>query len=198
MNIVSTLLLALAMSTDAFAAAVGKGAALHQPRLREALKTGIIFGVIEAITPLIGWLLGRAAAPYVMAWDHWIAFVLLGLLGIRMIRSGLSTTHQAAETRPDRHGFAVLALTGLATSLDAMAVGASLAFIDVNIVSTAAVIGMATMIMVTIGFMIGKMLGVAIGKRAEMIGGIILIGIGTAIVAEHMGFIGNAIGGTPA
>ena len=102
MNIASTLLLAFAMSTDAFAAAVGKGATLHRPRIREALRTGLIFGVIEAITPLVGWVLGKAAAPYV---------------------------------------------AGFATSIDAMAVGAGLAFIDVNILSTAATIGLATLVM---------------------------------------------------
>jgi len=83
MNIASTLLLAFAMSTDAFAAAVGKGATLHRPRIREALRTGLIFGVIEAITPLVGWALGKAAAPYVASWDHWIAFSLLFVLGAR-------------------------------------------------------------------------------------------------------------------
>src|ERR1700709_1229144 len=77
MNIASTLLLGFAMSTDAFAAAIGKGAALNRPRMREALKTGLIFGVIEAITPLVGCALGKAAAPYVASWDHWIAFSLL-------------------------------------------------------------------------------------------------------------------------
>src|ERR1700733_10158617 len=102
MNIASTLLLAFAMSTDAFAAAVGKGATLHRPHLREALRTGLIFGVIEAATPLIGWALGRAAAPYVASWDHWIAFGLLALLGLRMIRSGFSTPAPEAQ-KPDRH-----------------------------------------------------------------------------------------------
>ncbi|MCY0385810.1 manganese efflux pump MntP [Robbsia sp. Bb-Pol-6] len=188
MNIASTLLLALAMSTDAFAAAVGKGAALHRPRLREALKTGVIFGVIEAITPLVGWGLGRAAAPYVMSWDHWLAFGLLTILGLRMIRSGF-TAPEVTEEKPDSHSFWVLALTGLATSIDAMAVGAGLAFIDVDIVSTAATIGFATMIMVTIGFMVGKMLGVMVGRRAEIGGGLILIGIGSVILAEHLGYM---------
>lgn len=190
MNIASTVLLALAMSTDAFAAAVGKGASLHKPRLGEALKTGVIFGVIEALTPLIGWGLGRLAAPYVMAWDHWIAFGLLFLLGVRMIRSGAGAPVPPDE-RPNRHGFWILALTGLATSIDAMAVGAGLAFIDVNILSTAATIGFATMVMVTIGFMVGKGLGVIVGQRAEIVGGIILIGIGTLIVAQHLGFVGD-------
>jgi putative Mn2+ efflux pump MntP len=84
MNIASTLLLAFAMSTDAFAAAVGKGATLRRPRIREALRTGLIFGVIEAITPLVGWVLGKAAAPHVASWDHWIAFSLLFVLGAHM------------------------------------------------------------------------------------------------------------------
>src|SRR5258706_4875663 len=146
MNIASTLLVAFAMSTDAFAAAVGKGATLHRPRLREALKTGLIFGVIEAITPLVGWALGKAAAQYVTAWDHWIAFGLLFVLGARMIKAGLAAPETDIE-KPTSHSFWLLAITGFATSIDAMAVGAGLAFIDVNILPTAATIGLATMVM---------------------------------------------------
>src|SRR5690606_40037137 len=93
MTFISTLVIAFAMSTDAFAAAVSKGAALTRPRLSEALRTGIIFGVIEALTPLIGWALGSIAAPYVRAWDHWIAFIVLGILGLRMIRNGWGGHH---------------------------------------------------------------------------------------------------------
>ena len=85
MNLASTALLALAMSTDAFAAAVGKGTALERPHWPEALRTGVIFGSIEATTPVIGWLIGAAAARYVTAWDHWIAFVLLGILGVPLL-----------------------------------------------------------------------------------------------------------------
>jgi putative Mn2+ efflux pump MntP len=188
MNIASTILLAFAMSTDAFAAAVGKGATLKRPRMREALRTGLIFGVIEAITPLVGWALGKAAAPYVMSWDHWIAFGLLLVLGLRMIRSGFSTPTPEAE-KPVRHSFWLLAATGFATSIDAMAVGAGLAFIDVNIFSTAATIGLATLIMVTIGVMVGRFLGRAVGQRAEVAGGLILVAIGSVILAEHLGYM---------
>jgi putative Mn2+ efflux pump MntP len=188
MNIASTLLLAVAMSTDAFAAAVGKGAALHRPHLREALRTGLIFGIIEASTPLVGWALGRAAAPYVESWDHWIAFGLLTLLGLRMIRSGFGTPKPETQ-KPERHSLWLLALTGFATSLDAMAVGAGLAFIDVNILSTAATIGLATMVMVTLGVMVGRFLGAVAGQRAEIGGGVILIVIGSVILAEHLGFM---------
>ncbi|CAB3783584.1 manganese efflux pump MntP [Pararobbsia alpina] len=189
MNIASTLLLAFAMSTDAFAAAVGKGATLHRPHLREALKTGLIFGVIEALTPLIGWALGKAATQYVASWDHWIAFGLLFILGARMIKAGFSKPQQQEVEKPNSHSFWVLAVTGFATSMDAMAVGAGLAFIDVNIFSTAATIGLATMLMVTIGVMLGRVLGATIGKRAEIAGGVILIGVGTAILAEHLGYL---------
>ena len=132
MNLVSTALLAFAMSTDAFAAAIGKGATLHKPRLREALRTGLIFGVIEAITPVIGWTLGLAAAQYIVAWDHWIAFTLLSGLGLLMIRNGLRHTPEETDTQaPARHSFWLLAVTAIATSIDAMAVGVGLAFIDV-------------------------------------------------------------------
>jgi manganese efflux pump family protein len=188
MNIVSTLLLAFAMSTDAFAAAVGKGATLHKPRIREALRTGLIFGVIEALTPLVGWALGRAAAPFVASWDHWIAFGLLGILGLRMIRAGLRTPEEG-DVKPSSHSFWLLALTGFATSIDAMAVGVGLAFIDVNILSTAATIGVATMVMVTLGVMVGRFLGVVVGQKAEIVGGVILVGIGGAILAEHLGYL---------
>ncbi|URV23355.1 manganese efflux pump MntP [Burkholderia gladioli] len=185
MNPFATLLLAFAMSTDAFAAAIGKGATLHRPSLREALKAGLVFGVIEALTPLAGWFLGRAAAQYVSAWDHWIAFGLLGLLGARMIRNGLSAD-RADEDTPTSHSFWLLAATGFATSIDAMAVGAGLAFVEVNIYATAIAIGLVTMAMVTIGVMLGRLLGKLAGKRAEMAGGLVLIGIGVGILFEHL------------
>jgi len=185
MNLASTAMLALAMSTDAFAAAVGKGAGLHKPRFGEALRTGAIFGAIEATTPVIGWALGLAAARYVSAFDHWIAFVLLAGLGVRMIMAGLSTD-APAEERPKRHSFRVLALTGLATSIDAMAVGVGLAFLDESILPIALAIGLTTLIAVTAGVMLGRVLGTLAGKRAEIGGGLLLIAIGATILYEHL------------
>jgi Predicted membrane protein len=96
----SILLIGLAMSTDAFAAAIGKGVAMGRPRLSDALRTGLIFGVIEAITPVLGWLLGKAAAVYVQAWDHWIAFALLLGLGLHMIANGLARRMRSRTQRP--------------------------------------------------------------------------------------------------
>lgn len=185
MNALSTLILAFAMSTDAFAAAVGKGAALHKPRLSEALRTGVIFGVIEAITPVIGWALGSMAARFVQDWDHWIAFGMLCILGAMMIRNGLGADREEAAP-VGRHSFWLLAATGFATSIDAMAVGVSLAFIDNNIAVTALAIGLATMLMVTLGVMIGRLVGNVAGKRAEVLGGLALIGIGATILYEHL------------
>jgi len=186
MNLLSVIAIAFAMSTDAFAAAVAKGAALQRPSLREALRTGAIFGVIEAVTPLIGWLVGSAAAKYASEWDHWIAFTLLAGLGARMVWVGFRSDGSDADARPDSHSFWILALTGLATSIDALAVGVGLAFIDVQIGWVAAAIGTATFLMVTIGVMLGRVLGAVAGKRAEIVGGLLLIGIGTAIVIEHL------------
>jgi putative Mn2+ efflux pump MntP len=186
MNLAATVVLSLAMSTDAFAAAVGKGAALHQPRFSEALRTGLVFGSIEALTPVVGWALGRAAAGYIAAWDHWIAFVLLGVLGLRMIRNGLATPEPGAP-KPDSHSLRLLMLTGLATSIDALAVGVGLAFLDVNILVAAAAIGMSTLVLVTLGVLLGRVLGALAGQRAEVAGGLVLNGVGVAILAEHLG-----------
>jgi putative Mn2+ efflux pump MntP len=184
-NPISLILLALAMSTDAFAAAIGKGASLHKPRLIEALRTGIIFGVIEGITPLIGWLIGQAATSYVKNWDHWIAFTLLVVLGVHMIYNGLKH-EDAEEEKPNQHSFLILAVTAFATSIDALAVGVGLAFVNVNILVAAAAIGVATTVMVTIGVMLGRVLGTVVGKRAEIIGGVVLMLVGATILYEHL------------
>ena len=187
MSPLSILLIGFAMSTDAFAAAIGKGAAMRRPVFRDALRAGLIFGVIEAITPVIGWLIGRVALDYVEAYDHWIAFGLLSVLGLHMIVAGLRPENETDDEDPSRHrGFWHLAVTGFATSIDAMAVGIGLAFMDVHIGVMALVIGLCTLTMVTAGIMLGRVLGSLIGKRAEIIGGVILMIIGSTILYEHL------------
>lgn len=185
MNLAATAFLALAMSTDAFAAAIGKGASMQRPQLSHALRAGAIFGTIEALTPLIGWAMGSLAAPYVAAWDHWIAFVLLAVLGSKMIYEGIGAP-ETADDKPTQHSFLVLAMTGLATSIDAMAVGAGLAFVGADILVTAAAIGLTTFAMVTLGVMLGRVLGGVAGKRAELLGGVVLVGIGIMILYDHL------------
>jgi putative Mn2+ efflux pump MntP len=174
------------MSTDAFAAAIGKGSSLHKPRITEALRTGLIFGVIEAITPIVGWGIGQVATQYVENWDHWIAFTLLLVLGLHMIYNGLKHEDDQEE-KPNQHSFFILAVTAFATSIDALAVGVGLAFVNVNILVAATAIGLATTVMVTIGVMLGRVLGTVVGKRAEIIGGIVLMLVGATILYEHLG-----------
>lgn len=186
MSPLSIFLIGIAMSTDAFAAAVGKGAAMRNPHFPEALRAGIIFGTIEGLTPVIGWALGSAASRYITAWDHWIAFTLLALLGAHMIHAGFRHDGEGAPEVP-RHGFLALATTGFATSIDAMAVGVGLAFLDAEIAVVAVVIGLTTLVMVTLGIMLGRTLGKLAGKRAEIGGGVLLILIGVAILYEHLG-----------
>ena len=185
MTLTSIIFIAFAMATDAFAAAVAKGAALHKPSWKEALRTGLIFGVIETLTPLVGWAIGSAAVSHLEEWDHWIAFVLLGGLGLHMIIAGFGAP-EVPEERPQRHNFLTLAVTGFATSIDAMAVGVGLAFVKVDILTTALAIGLATFTMVSIGVMVGRVLGAVVGKRAEVFGGLILIVIGSVILYEHL------------
>lgn len=136
--------------------------------------------------PLVGWLLGQAASQFVADWDHWIAFVLLVLLGLHMIHNGLRADHATEQEKPGQHSFWILAVTALATSIDALAVGVGLAFVDVNIFLAAGAIGLATMTMVTLGTMLGRALGAVTGKRAEMVGGVVLILVGATILYEHL------------
>lgn len=186
MNILTLSLLSLAMSTDAFAASIGKGASLKNPRLINALKLGLIFGCIEAIAPLIGWFIGSAGSAYVAAWDHWIAFVLLVALGVHMLIE--SAKESDAQPQPETKKRTLLAtlLTAVGTSIDAMTVGISLAFLNVNIYLAAAMIGLATTIMVTIGSLLGHVIGAMVGKKAEAFGGIALIIIGIWILYSHL------------
>ncbi|HDU3529109.1 TPA: manganese efflux pump MntP [Klebsiella pneumoniae] len=185
MNLSATILLAFGMSMDAFAASIGKGATLHKPKFSEAVRTGLIFGAIETLTPLVGWGLGMLASQFILEWNHWIAFILLVFLGGRMIVEGFRGDSDDACEAPHRHGFWLLVTTAFATSLDAMAVGVGLAFLQVSIVTTALAIGCATFIMSTLGMMVGRFIGPLLGKRAEILGGIVLIGIGSEILWSH-------------
>ncbi len=187
MSVFSTVLLAFSMSADAFAVAVGKGAALRHPRPSEALRTGLVFGVIEATTPVMGWGLGVLASGFVEAIDHWIAFAILLALGIKMIVDSLGR-HETRE-KPSRHKLRALILAGFGSSIDALGVGVTLAFVDANIWITAGAIGLATFTMASIGIMTGHMIGKRVGKMAEGLGGIILIAIGAKILLEHTGVI---------
>ena len=178
--------LSLSMSTDAFAAAVGRGAA-HRPDWRSAVRTGAVFGVIEGITPLIGWGLGLIAAGFVESVDHWIAFVLLAIVGGKMIWE--ASRPSDADTRPVRSGPWALIATAVGTSIDAAAIGVGLAFLGANIWVIALSIGFTTFVLTTVGMLIGRAVGARFGKIAELVGGAALIALGTLILLEHLGIL---------
>lgn len=183
----SILILAFSMSVDAFAAAVGRGAALGRPRFSEALRTGAVFGLVEAVTPLIGWAAGVAASGFVQAIDHWIAFGLLSAVGVRMIHAAIWPTETAA---PVSRSLGVLLATAVGTSLDAMAVGVSLAFLEVNILVIALAVGGATFLMASGGMLVGRLIGASLGRLAEAVAGLALIGLGVKILIEHLTIAG--------
>lgn len=175
--------LAVSMSIDAFAVSVGRGAAIGRPRVSEALRTGFVFGTVEAITPVIGWAAGLAASRFVQAIDHWIAFGLLAGVGLHMIYAAI---WKAGDDTPKGRSLTVLIATAVGTSLDAMAVGVSLAFLQVNIVVIAAAIGVATFALSSGGMLVGRLLGERFGRIAELVAGAALCGLGTLILIEHL------------
>lgn len=190
MSLLTVIALAFGMSMDAFAAAIAKGAAIKNISRRNILRTAGIFGAIETMTPLIGWALGSVAQRYIKDWDHWIAFILLLLLGLHMIYEGLRQPNaETADIPPGQPTRFMLLTTAFATSIDSMIVGVGLAFMEVNILFTSLTIGLATTTMAAIGLRLGNLLGDAIGKRAEILGGLVLIGIGSFILAEHLGWL---------
>ncbi|WP_297932862.1 manganese efflux pump MntP family protein [uncultured Brevundimonas sp.] len=183
--------LSLSMSADAFAAAIGRGAQ-HRPTLPQALRSGLVFGVIEAITPLIGFALGVAAAGFVAAIDHWIAFGLLGAVGGKMIWEALKPDDEANEDetatgRAASRGLVALIATAVGTSIDAGAVGVGLALLGANIWLIATCIGFTTFALATLGLLIGKAAGRRLGKIVELVGGVALIALGLKILLEHLG-----------
>ncbi|WVD71462.1 manganese efflux pump MntP family protein [Orbus wheelerorum] len=185
MNFWAILLLAFAMSTDAFAVAVCKGVALKVPRFIDAFKVGLLFGFIEAITPALGWVLGYIAVQYVERWDHWVIFALMLFLGVRMIYNSFKEEECAAD-EPQSGSLIMLILTAISTSIDAFAVGIGLALASVNIAFAAGMIGFVTCVMVTIGILLGKKIGCLIGKKAELLGGLVLIAIGILTLYQHL------------
>lgn len=180
--------LGASLSVDAFAAAVGKGAANQRNRWTDALRVGAIFGFFEALTPAIGWAIGLALSSWIAAVDHWIAFFLLLGVGGHMIHVAIKVVDVDATVAPraDANSLLRLIATALATSIDATAVGVSLAVMQVNILTACLVIGGITTVVATLGVMLGKHAGSYIGRYAEMLGGVALILIGGSILFQHL------------
>jgi len=187
MGIGELLLLAVGVSMDAFAVSVCKGLAMKKATLKAAMTCGIWFGGFQALMPLIGFLLGSLFAEAIEAIDHWVAFVLLGIIGINMLKEAFSKEEEEHDADLSVKAMFVMAV---ATSIDALAVGISLAMAgDVNIVLAVTLIGVITFAMSAMGVKIGNIFGSRFEKKAQMAGGIILILLGTKILLEHLGIL---------
>jgi putative Mn2+ efflux pump MntP len=187
------LLVAFALSMDAFAAALSQGtAAGATPIAGRAVRVGLAFGAAQALMPLLGWALGFAFAPVIRDVDHWVAFVLLGFVGGRMMREGLANLDrvQDAAMTTSVLGGRALFLMALATSIDAAAAGVTLPLLDQPIIFSCIVIGAITLAMSVAGVLLGRTVGAVAGRRGEVIGGFLLIAIGTKILIEHLFFGG--------
>lgn len=183
------LLLALALAMDAFAAALSQGAAARpRPTVPAALRVGFAFGGAQAVMPLLGWSLGLAFESIVRDVDHWIAFVLLTLIGGHMLRAGLGPGDDDPPTSPGISGGWVLAGAAVATSIDAAAAGITIPLLGPPIAVACAVIGAVAGLLSVTGVLLGGVCGALIGRKAEVAGGVVLIGLGCKILIEHLYF----------
>lgn len=186
MSFPELLILAVGLAMDAFAVAVCKGLSLRTLKLQQALLVGVWFGLFQALMPALGWLLGSAFSGLVQSVDHWVAFVLLSIIGGNMIREGL----QGGDENCDPSlSFGVMLLLAVATSIDALAVGITFAFLNVSILLAVALIGVVTFTISAVGVKMGNLFGARYKSKAEFFGGAVLILIGLKILLEHLGIL---------
>ena len=187
MDLLSLLLLAVGLSMDAFAISVCKGLAVGKVKAKHMCIVGAWFGGFQALMPTVGYLLGTRFEKSITAVDHWIAFVLLLLIGANMIREALSKDEE--EEADASLSFKTMFLMAVATSIDALAVGITFAFLQVNIVPAVLTIGATTFLISAIGVKVGSVFGLRYKKRAELAGGAILCLLGVKILLEHLGVL---------
>lgn len=187
MDLLSLFILAVGLSMDAFAVSICKGLAMDRVTLKKAGIVGLWFGGFQALMPMIGYILGSQFERFITAIDHWIAFVLLGIIGASMIKEAMSGDEEHATASLDVKTMFLLAV---ATSIDALAVGVTFAFLQVNIIAAVLFIGMTTLILSMIGVKVGNVFGLRYKAKAEIAGGVILILMGIKILLEHLGILG--------
>ena len=183
MDLLSLFLIAVGLSMDAFAVSVCKGLATPKYKLKYSMICGAWFGGFQALMPAVGYLLGVNFKKYITAIDHWIAFVLLALIGFNMIREALKNDDEVADPSFTAKSMSLLAV---ATSIDALAIGITFAFLDVNIVAAVLFIGVCTFVISAAGVKIGSAFGTRFKSKAEIAGGAILIILGLRILVEHL------------
>ena len=183
MDLLTLLTLAVGLAMDAFAVSICKGLAMREKVLKKGIIVGLWFGGFQALMPTIGFFLGTQFKDQITSIDHWIAFVLLGLIGINMVRDVLSNDEEQAD---DSIAVKEMFMLAVATSIDALAVGITFAFLNVHIVSAALMIGVCTFLISFVGVKIGNIFGTKYKSKAELAGGIILILLGFKILFEHL------------
>lgn len=186
MGIIELFILAVGLSMDAFAVSVCKGLSLGKIKIKHMCIAGLWFGGFQALMPLIGYLLGSSFSELVAKYDHWIAFVLLALIGGNMIKEALGKEEDSMD---DSMGFKTMLLLAIATSIDALAVGVTFAFLDVSIIPAISFIGVVTFVLSAIGVKAGSLFGYKYKSKAELCGGIILILLGIKILLEGVGIL---------
>ena len=184
MALLTTLFIAVGLAMDAFAASVAGGFLYEGNRLRNAFRVSVFFGLFQAVMPVFGWLIAFRAHGFILWLDHWIAFVLLLVIGLRMIFE--SARKRDKGSVPTRLGTGILLALSIATSIDAFAVGITFALLDTNILVPVCIIGAVTFVLSLLGFLAAKKIGRVAGRYVGIIGGLILIGIGIKILVEHL------------
>ena len=187
MSLWELLVIAVGLSMDACAVSICKGLSVGNVRPRHALTCGGYFGLFQGMMPLIGWLLGVRFQNLIVSIDHWIAFVLLGLIGLNMIRESREDEEECLDCS---FNFRAMLPLAVATSIDALAVGVTFAFLQVNIVPAVAFIGIVTFTLSAVGTWVGGIFGARFKSKAEFVGGAILMVMGTRILLEHLGLVG--------
>lgn len=188
MELLTLLLIAIGLSFDTFAVSVSTGLVVCHIRFWQAVRVAVILAVFQGLMPCIGWILGRQVATFISEFDHWLAFVLLAFLGAKMIWESFEKEGKSTNNcNPLK--LSIVVGMAIATSIDALVIGVSFAFLQMNILWAAFIIGLVTFLVSMLGMLFGKKVGNKLGKKMEVIGGILLIAIGLKILLEHLGYL---------
>ncbi|MGN1169772.1 MAG: manganese efflux pump MntP family protein [Acutalibacteraceae bacterium] len=185
MSLIEIILIALSLSMDAFAVSICKGLSVYKMKPKHALIAGAYFGIFQALMPVVGFFLGKQFESLITSIDHWIAFALLGIIGINMIRE----SRKESEEVNSSFSFKAMLPMAVATSIDALAVGITFAFLNADITLSAVIIGVITFVVSAAGVKIGNVFGSKFKSKAELAGGIVLVLMGLKILLEHLGII---------
>ena len=188
MYFIEILAIAVALSMDALAVSVTTGVTLKRPNASQLVRMPAAFGIFQALMPIIGWFLGKSVHQFIEQWDHWVACALLVIVGAKLLHETLSGEDEDAKPVDPTRGWTIVVLA-IATSIDALAVGITFAFLQVEIVPAVSFIGVTTFIISVAGVKIGNVFGSRWQKGAQIAGGVILICLGVKILVEHLGLI---------